>query len=68
MNIYKPNSFTNTNATTSVVIRKNKERKKRKELTKINDRLMSSMSCDQITLYKVRGFTRVVFGMPVTFR
>jgi len=61
MNIYKPNSFTNTNATTSVVIRK----KKKKALTKINDRLMSSMSCDQIHYNKVRGFYKsVVFGMP----
>lgn len=30
MNIYKPNSFTNTNATTSVVIRKKRERKKKR--------------------------------------
>lgn len=53
MNIYKPNSFTNTNTTTSVVIRK--------AIYKDSDRLMKLRSD---TLYKVRGFTRVVFGMP----
>lgn len=39
-------------------------KKKKKELTKINDRLMSSIVLRSDTLYKVRGFTRVVFGMP----
>lgn len=48
MNIYKPNSFTNTNTTTSVVIRKKREKKMKRVDKELNDRLMSSMSCDQI--------------------
>ena len=61
MNIYKPNSFTNTNATTSVVIRK----KKKNALTKINNRLNELYVLRSDTLYKVRGFYKsVVFGMP----